>query len=68
VEPLLRGPIFEPLREDRARFEDLRVDPDLGTLAWPNGADLCPDILYMQATGKTPEDLFPTLRSEVASA
>lgn len=64
--PLLRGPIFQPLRDDRAQFEAVQVDPELGTLVWPNGADLCPDVLYMQATGKTPEDLFPALRAEAA--
>lgn len=66
LDGLLRGPIFEHLRTDRAQFEAVRVDPELGTLVWPNGADLCPDVLYMHATGKSPEDLFPALRREPA--
>ena len=42
--------IFEPLR-DRAYFAQVRVDPGLGTVAWPNGADLDPDVLYGRITG-----------------
>ena len=37
--------IFEPLR-DPAYFALVRVDPELGTVVWPNGADLDPDVLY----------------------
>lgn len=42
------GPMFEPLR-DPVQFATVRVDPDLGTVTWPNGADLAPDVLYEQA-------------------
>lgn len=42
--------IFEPLR-DPAYFRLVRVDHELGTICWPNGADLCPDVLYAEATG-----------------
>lgn len=42
--------VFEPLR-DPAYFQLARVDPDLGTVAWPNGADLDPDVLYSILTG-----------------
>jgi hypothetical protein len=41
-------PIFEPLR-DQHEFAKVRVDPDLGTIIWPNGADLAPDVLHDQA-------------------
>jgi hypothetical protein len=37
--------IFAPLR-DAAYFAQVRVEPELGTVAWPNGADLDPDVLY----------------------
>jgi hypothetical protein len=42
--------VFEPLR-DLAYFQLVRVDPELGTVAWPNGADLDPDVLYSLLTG-----------------
>lgn len=45
VSDYLRGPIFEPLRADRALFAAVRVDPELGTVVWPNGADMDPDVL-----------------------
>ena len=46
VDPYLRGPVFEALRADRALFEAVTVDPRLGTVVWPNGADIDPDVLY----------------------
>jgi hypothetical protein len=42
--------VFELLR-DLAYFAQARVDPDLGTVVWPNGADLDPDVLYSRITG-----------------
>ena len=42
--------VFGPLR-DPAYFAQARVDPDLGPVAWPNGADLDPDVLYGRITG-----------------
>ncbi len=41
----LRGRIFEPLK-DVAMFSQLRVDPEIQTIAWPNGADFAPESLY----------------------
>lgn len=46
LEPLLRGPIFEPLRKDPELFRSVRVDEELGTIVWENGADIDPDVLY----------------------
>jgi hypothetical protein len=43
VDALLRGPIFEPLRADPALFAQATIEN--GTVVWPNGADLCPDVL-----------------------
>ncbi|HXM44064.1 MAG TPA: DUF2442 domain-containing protein [Bryobacteraceae bacterium] len=42
--------VFEPLR-DPEYFAQVRVDADLGTVVWPNGADLDPDVLYGCVTG-----------------
>ena len=49
--PYLNGPVFEPLRADTALFQAVRVDPELGTIVWPNGADIDPDVLVL---GRTP--------------
>ena len=57
MEPYLKGPIFEPLRRDIALFRSVRVDEELGTIVWPNGADVCPDVLVH---GRTPVALEPT--------
>lgn len=46
LEPLLRGPIFEPLLRDQELFRAVKVDEELGTIVWPNGADMDPDVLY----------------------
>lgn len=45
-----RGGVFAPL-EDLEFFERVRVDPEIGTLVWPNEVDFCPDVLYSEATG-----------------
>jgi len=36
---------------------------EAGHPEWPGEIDLCPDSLYMELTGKTPEDVFPKLRN-----
>jgi hypothetical protein len=41
----LQGPVFEPLA-DPDFFAQVRVDDELGTVAWPNGADLDPLVLH----------------------
>ena len=43
--------VFAPLK-DRTHFEQVRVNPELGTVCWPSGADLDPDVLYARITGK----------------
>lgn len=39
-----------------------------GSLAWPDELDLCSDSLYLRASGKKPEDLFPSLKQSLAHA
>ncbi len=41
---------------------------EAGELIWPGGIDLCPDALYLRATGKKPEDIFPALKHELSCA
>jgi hypothetical protein len=44
----LYGEIFEPLK-NIDYFKQAYVNPDIETVSWPNGADLCPDYLYEKA-------------------
>lgn len=46
----LWGAMFEPLK-DVDLFARARLDPDLETVTWPNGADLAPEFLYEKAVG-----------------
>jgi len=43
--------VFEPLN-DLDYFARVRVDEELGSIVWPNGADLDPIVLYAAATGQ----------------
>ena len=45
LEQYLDGEIFEPLR-DAACFAAVRVNADIDTIVWENGADMAPDFLY----------------------
>jgi len=45
VESLLHGAMFEPLRDPKL-FGRAEIDEVLGTVVWPNGADLSPEFLY----------------------
>jgi hypothetical protein len=42
--------IFAPL-SDPAAFAQVRIHRELGTIAWPNGADLDADVLYAELSG-----------------
>ena len=50
---LMRGPVFERIRSDPAEFK--RVTVEAGTVVWPNGADLDPDVLIWQGPPPEPE-------------
>jgi hypothetical protein len=40
--------VLQPL-SDAAFFAKVRVDPEAGTIAWPNGIDFAPEPLYAEA-------------------
>ena len=46
LDPYLRGPVFEPIRNDPRMFASVFVDPIGQTLAWPNEVDIAPETLY----------------------
>ena len=64
IADLLMGPMFEPIRKDMAAFRQVTVES--GTIVWPNGADLCPDVLIWGGTPPKSSALPPqslTLKS-----
>ena len=58
LQPYLKGPIFKPIRDNRELFEDVHIEG--GTVAWSNGADIDPDVLYY--------DLKPAWMEETEAA
>lgn len=43
--PYLDGEVFEPLK-NIVYFKTVRVNPDIDTIVWDNGADFSPDFLF----------------------
>jgi Protein of unknown function (DUF2442) len=43
--PILAGEIYGPLR-NLSLFNQVRIDPEVHTLVWPNGADFDPATLH----------------------
>ena len=43
--PVLKGELYRPLQDPRI-FEQVRIDPEIHTLIWPNGADFDPATLH----------------------
>jgi hypothetical protein len=52
--------IFAALRDER-EFAKVGLHDELGTIVWPNGADLDPDVLYASVTG-SPIDIGAAAR------
>jgi len=48
-------------------FEKAAIGP-AGEVRWGDAVDLCPDALYMELTGKTPEEVFPNLKKAGVNA
>ena len=51
--PVLAGELYGPLRE-LSLFEQVRLDPEVHTLVWPNGADLSPEGLHVESLPAPP--------------
>ena len=58
LEGELRGPVFEPQRASPKLFRQVTVDEEFGTIVWPNGADMDPDVLHGDYP---PDEAGPTL-------
>jgi hypothetical protein len=54
--------VFAPLRDPK-QFAAVQVNPELGTVCWPCGADLDPDVLYALVTGSPVPNLEPVKES-----
>ena len=52
---------------DRTFFEAVRIGSH-GAIEWGTDIDICPDAMYLRLTGKSPEEVFPALRSVPADA
>jgi hypothetical protein len=46
-----QGGIFAAL-EDKQFFAQVSVNPDIGTVVWPNDVDFDPEVLYSHITGR----------------
>jgi hypothetical protein len=63
LEPYLHGPVFESIRNDPTVFRSMKVEG--GTIAWDNGADIDPDVLYYGLTPAWMEE--PALKEQMAA-
>jgi hypothetical protein len=48
LEPLLEGSLFGDLKSPDI-FRQVTLDKEFGSIEWPNGADICPDLLYQMS-------------------
>ena len=57
------GPIFAPVRDDPAFFQSVAVEG--GTIAWPNGADIDPEVLYYDLGPDATEEAWRAARARM---
>ena len=53
--------------DNRAFFNSVRLGSH-GAIEWGSDIDICPDAMYLRLTGKSPEQIFPSLPSVHADA
>jgi len=53
--------------QDPEAFQAVHIGED-GQIAWDDVIEMCADSLYLEITGKRPEDLFPGLASTATRA
>ena len=52
---------------DTTFFNSVRLGSH-GAIEWGENLDICPDAMYLRLTGKSPEEVFPALKSVHADA
>jgi Protein of unknown function (DUF2442) len=69
--PVLKGELYGPL-EDPSLFDRVRIDPEVHTLVWPNGADFDPAILHNWSESssalKALADKWPSTKQDTTKA
>ncbi|MEX0629478.1 MAG: DUF2442 domain-containing protein [Chloroflexota bacterium] len=63
VEAVLRGPLFAPVREQRAVFEAAFVDG--GTVAWPGEVDIAPETIIWDGPEPVAAPAHPPQRLKI---
>lgn len=46
LDPFLQLPVMHRVRDDDDYFATVRIDAESGTIVWPSGEDLAPDVLH----------------------
>jgi hypothetical protein len=64
VAALLIGPVFERVKNDPNLFRAVRAEA--GAVLWPNGADLCPDVLIWGGPPPADETAPPAFQTLAA--
>ncbi len=55
------------LWNDQNVFQSVSIGP-AGEIRWSDEVELCPDSLYLDLTGKSPEEVFPKLARAAVNA
>ena len=70
LESALAGELYEPLRDPEV-FKRVRLDPEVHTVVWPNGADFDPATLHdwhvLEAEWKSQAERLDQVAEERAS-